>query len=294
MAPMTRSETGRRRPFEIRPLASGFGAEIVGVDLDEAASPGIFPEIHAAWLRHQVLVFRRLEVSPASQVAFAAKFGEVQVHVMDQYQGHADQPELYVLSNLDENGEPSGAHPDLGTLAWHIDASWNARNGHATFMYAERPAREGGETHFADMYSAYDGLSPKWKARLEGMRVVHNLDFSRNRRHGHAPLSAEQRAKIPPIAWPVLRTHPETGRGTVFLGDHAEYVEGLDYEAGRALIEELNEMLTPDHLVYRHAYTPGDFVFWDNRCTMHRATLYDTAADVRVMRRCTVLVDKPY
>jgi len=281
-------------PFEVRPLMPTFGAEIVGLDLDKAVSPEVFPMIHEAWLEYQILAFRGIEVSPATQVAFAAKFGEVQVHVMNQYHGYDAQPELYVLTNLGQDGKPSGAHPDLGTLHWHIDASWNARNGHSTFMYAERPPREGGQTHFADMYSAYEELSDDWRHRVDSMRVVHNLDFSRNRRHGHAPMSAEQKAKVPPIAWPVVRTHPETGRKAIFLGDHAEFVEGMDYDEGRALIEELNQVVTPEHLIYRHSYTPGDFVFWDNRCTMHRATNFDTANDIRVMRRCTVLVDEAY
>ena len=161
-------------------------------------------------------------------------------------------------------------------------------------MYAERPPKAGGETHFCDMYSAYDELTPAWKERVAALRVFHNLDFSRTRRHGHEPLSESQRAAVPPVAWPVVRTHPETGRKALFLGDHAEYVEGMDYDAGRALIDEMNRLITPDHLVYRHSYTRGDFVFWDNRCTMHRATMYDTARETRVMRRCTVLVDEPY
>ena len=99
-------------PFEVRPLTPAFGAEIIGIDLEQAASPEVFPLIHEAWLRYQVLVFPAIEVPPASQVAFAAKFGEVQVHVMNQYLDNADHPELYVLSNLDENGKPSGKHPD--------------------------------------------------------------------------------------------------------------------------------------------------------------------------------------
>ena len=126
------------------------------------------------------------------------------------------------------------------------------------------------------------------------MRVFHNLDYSRNRRHGHEPMSAEQKASIPPVAWPVVRSHPETGRKALFLGDHAEYVEGMDRDEGRALIDKMNRMFTPEQVVYRHRYRPGDFVFWDNRCVMHRATMYDTANDVRVMRRCTVLVDEPF
>ncbi len=287
-------ETDADWPFEVHALSPALGAEIVGIDLEMAASPEVFPSIHAAWLRYQFIAFRCIEVSPAAHVAFAAKFGEVQVHVMNQYHSETGHPELYVLSNLDAAGKPSGKHPDQGTLVWHTDGSWNARTGHSTFMYAVQPPTAGGETHFCDMYAAYDELSAEWKQRVEGLRVFHSLDFSRNRRHGHEPLNAVQRAKIPPVAWPLVRNHPETGRKVLYLGDHAEYVDGMDYDEGRALIDEMNRLFTPDHLVYRHSYRHGDFVFWDNRCVLHKATAYDTAREARVMRRCTVLVDEPY
>ena len=179
MAQVAAPEIGRDWPFEVRPLTPVFGAEILGLDLDQAASPQVFPMIHAAWRRSQVLAFRGLEVSPATQVACAAKFGAVQVHVMDQYLGDDDHPELYLLTNLDENGKPSGRHPDQGTLEWHIDGSWSALSGHSTFMYAERPSTAGGETHFCDMYSAYEGLSAEWKEPSAALPAVPDPDFSR-------------------------------------------------------------------------------------------------------------------
>ena len=286
--------SSRDLPFEVRPQLPGFAAEIIGIDLDQAASPEVFPFVHQTWLSWPVLVFRGLDVSPESHVAFASRFGDVQVHVMDQYHGYPGFPELYALTNLDENGQPTGTHPAKATLDWHTDSSWSAKTGHSTFMYAERPPNEGGETHFADMYLAWDSLSDVWKSRLESMEAVHNLDFARTRRHGEDPLNEEQKAKTPPVTWPIVRVHPETGRKTVFLGGAAEHIVGMDYDEGRDLIEQLNAMFTPDDRVYRHNYEPGDFVFWDNRCTMHRATMFDTANDIRVMRRCTVLVDEPY
>ena len=99
---------------------------------------------------------------------------------------------------------------------------------------------------------------------------------------------------MPPVAHPIVRTHPETGRKVLFLGDHAEWIEGMEYEAGRALIEEINALATPDPLVYRHRWSPKQCVVWDNRCLLHRATEYDPATQRRVMRRCTVLGDRPY
>ena len=160
-------------------------------------------------------------------------------------------------------------------------------------MYAEVAAGEGGETHFCDMYGAYERLSEEWKQRIVNMRAVHNLDFSRTRRHGENPMTAAQKEKVPPVDHPVVRTHPETRRKCLYLGDHAEYIVGMDYDAGRALIEELNALAIHPDLTYRHKWQPGQFIVWDNRCLQHRATEYDPATQRRVIRRCTVLGEVP-
>lgn len=291
--PATRAE---QAPFETHALDPdpGFGCEIVGIDLAKAAKPEVFPHIHRAFLEHQLILFRDQDVPPAVQVAFARNFGEVQIHVMNQYHGYEDHPEIYVLTNRDADGRPNGKHPDKGTLHWHTDGSWRETTGQATMMVAEIVPREGGETHFADMYGAYERLPYAWKARLAPLRAVHNLDFSRTRRHGEDPMTEAQKAEVPPVAHPIVRTHPETGRKCLFAGDHAEYVEGLDYDEGRALIEEINRRATPEDRIYRHVWRPGEVMVWDNRCLLHRATPFDTAAELRVMRRCTVLGDRPY
>ena len=105
------------------------------------------------------------------------------------------------------------------------------------------------------MYSAYDLLPAAMKARIQGCRAFHNLDFSRTRRHGEDLLTAQQKSEVPPVAHPIVRTHPETGRQAIFLGDHAEWIEGMDHDEGRALIEELNAMITPQARVYAHRWT---------------------------------------
>jgi taurine dioxygenase len=281
-------------PFQIRPLSPALGAEIIGMSLEEAAKAKVFPAIYEAFLEYQVILFRDTALPPALQVKFARNFGEVQIHVMDQYHGYKDHPEVYLLSNLDENGNPSGVHPDKGTLHWHTDGSWQRRTGHATMMYAEIVPSEGGETHFCDMYGAYEGFSAEMKDRISGLRAIHNLDFSRNRRHSEDPMTQEQKAQVPPVDHPIVRTHPKTQRKCVFLGDHAEYVKGMEYPEGRVLIEEVNRLATPSHLIYRHKWEPRQIVVWDNRCLLHRATAYDTVRERRVMRRCTVLGDEPY
>jgi taurine dioxygenase len=286
------NDPGNRWPFALRRLTPNLGAEILDVTLADAISDAVFAGIHRAFLEYQVLLFPAQDVPPERQVALARRFGEVQIHVMNQY--HADgYPELYRLSNLDAHGKPNGRHPDKGTLAWHTDGSWRRRTGQATIIYGEVMPRRGGETHFCDMYGAYERLDSAWKQRIANLRAVHNLDFSRNRRHGEDPMTDEQRRATPPVDHPVVRTHPQTKRKCLFLGDHAESIVGMPYEEGRALIDELNALAPHPDLTYEHRWQPGQLLVWDNRCTMHRATPYDPVSEGRVIRRCTVLGDIP-
>ena len=278
--------------FTLTRLTAALAAEIAGVDLSTSVSDALFAQIYDAFLKHQLLLFRGQKLTPGAQVAFARRFGELQVHVMNQYhvEGH---PEIYFLSNLDEDGKPNGMHPDRGTLAWHTDGSWSRVTGQATLLYAvEVPAR-GGDTWFSDMYGAYEALDEATKARFAGMRAIHNLDFSRNRRHGEDPMSEEQKRAKPPVDHPLVRTHPETGRKCLYLGDHAETIAGLPYAEGRQLVEEINALAIRPELTYCHRWRPGDLVVWDNRCLLHRAEPYDTMRERRVMQRCTVLGEVP-
>ena len=287
------STANLRWPFAVRPLTPQLGAEISGVSLAGDVPDEVFRAIYQAFLRYQVLLFPSQDVPPGRQVALARHFGEVQIHVMNQY--HADgYPELYRLSNLDENGKPNGKHPDKGTLEWHTDGSWQRVTGHATIIYGEVMPETGGETHFCDMYGAYERLSDAWKARIAGLRAVHNLDFSRTRRHGEDLMTEEQKRAKPPVDQPIVRTHPETGRKCLYLGDHAEYIVGMPYDEGRDIIEQLNAMAPHPDLTYEHRWKAGELIVWDNRCLMHRATGYDPATQGRVIRRCTVLGEVPH
>jgi taurine dioxygenase len=275
--------------MRLRPFPGGLGAEIE--DLPVAAIDGsTFPAVHEAFLAHQLLLFRGQDLPPGDQVAFARRFGEVQVHVMNQYHANA-HPELYTLSNVGPDGKPNGRHPDRGTMAWHTDGSWQTRSTKATMLYAEVIPARGGGTGFADMYSAWDALPVDEQARFEGLQVMHNLDFSRTRRHGDEPMTEAQRRAVPPVAQPLVRVHPETGRKAIYLGDHAESVVGMGYEEGRAFIDALNERIVGLARTYFHRWRPGDLMVWDNRCLLHKAESYDVASEPRVIRRCTVLGD---
>jgi taurine dioxygenase len=254
--------------------------------IDEAT----FPTIYNAFLTHQLLLFRDQDMSPGEQVAFARRFGEVQVHVMNQYHANA-HPELYTLSNLGPDGKPSGKHPDRGTMAWHTDGSWTRRTTKGTMLYTEVVPVTGGGTGFADMHAAFEAMPPSEQKRLEALRAVHNLDFSRTRRHGEEPMTEAQRKAAPPVEHPVVRIHPETGRKAIYLGDHAESIVGMAYDEGRDFIERLNERIVSIGRTYFHNWRPRDLMVWDNRCLLHKAGTYDTATEPRVIRRCTVLGD---
>ena len=281
-----------RLPFATRPLTPNLGAEISGIALAEDIGDAVFDAIYQAFLRYQVLLFPPQELPPGAQVNLARRFGEVQIHVMNQY--HADGfPELYRLSNLDEEGRPNGKHPDKGTLYWHTDGSWRRVSGQATIIYGEVVPETGGETHFSDMYGAYERLTPEWKQRIAHLRAMHSLDFLRTRRHGVDLMTAVQKRDTPPVDHPVVRTHPETGRKCLYLGDHAESIVGMPYDEGRALIETLNALAIHPDLTYEHRWTPRQLILWDNRCVMHRATPYDPVTQKRVVRRCTVIGEVP-
>jgi taurine dioxygenase len=273
-------------------LTPTLGAEVTGLDITRPVPAAVFDALYQAFLRHQVLLFAPRELPPAAQVAFARQFGEVQVHVMAMY--HADgHPELYRLSNLDAQGQPNGRHPDKGTLAWHTDGSWQRVTGQATLIYGEQVPEAGGETHFCDMYGAYERLNAAWKERIAPLRAVHNLDFSRTRRHGVDLMTDAQRCAAPPVDHPIVRIHPDTGRACLYLGDHAQSIVGMPYDEGRALIEELNALAVHPDLSYAHRWRPHELIVWDNRCLLHRATEYDPFTQRRVVRRCTVLGEVP-
>jgi taurine dioxygenase len=196
--------------FEVRELSPTFGAEIIGVDLAAPMSDAYFDWIYEAFLRHQLLLFRDQQLEPGDQVAFARRFGSVQVHVMNQY--HAEgYPEIYYLSNLGADGRPTGKHPDRGTVHWHTDGSWARRTGQATLLYALEVPAAGGETRFASMYDACAALDDATRQRLAALRAIHSLDFSRTRRHGEDPMTEEQKKARPPVDHPIIRIHPETG-----------------------------------------------------------------------------------
>ena len=278
--------------IKIKKLHNKFGAEILNYKLSKDLNHKSFKEILKTFNEYGILLFRNQNLSIKNQVTFGRKFGKVLIHAVNQ--NHAKgHPEIYVLSNLDNNGQPSGKHPDQGSLYWHTDGSWRKITGQATIMVADIIPSKGGETHFCCMENAYNSLSDNIKLNIDDLFAIHNLDFSRTRRHGHDPLSKKQKNNALPVIHPIVRTHPNTKRKSLFLGDHAEYIEDMDYSKGRNFIERLNKLAIKTKFIYKHKYKEGDVLVWDNRRLLHKGTKYDTANVKRVMRRTTIIGEAP-
>jgi taurine dioxygenase len=278
--------------LQIEPLSDGIGAQILGLDLGRALDADSFAQVQLAFHRFKLLRFPRQHLNEPQQIAFSRRFGELQVHVLDQFR-HPQHPEIYVLSNVDATtGRTIGRHPDKGTLTWHSDLSFQRRPALATILYGIETPSAGGETQFADMAAAYDALSEPMKQRIAGLRAIHDLDQSR-RRMGEAPMTAVQRAQTPPVDHPLVRTHPDTGRKLLYLSRHVSHIDGLPADESEALIEALMAHATQPRFVFSYRWQQGDLLMWDNRSTNHRATPYDTSAERRVIHRTVVLGDVP-
>ena len=278
--------------LDIAPLSPVMGAEIRGLDLAGPLSAATFEAVRDAFRRYLLLVFPGQQLSNEDHIGFSRRFGELQVHVLEQYR-HPEHPEIYVLSNVDRTtGRTIGEHPDKGTLAWHSDLSFQRRPAQATLLYGREVPAEGGDTLFANMVAAYDALPEAMRAQIDGLRAIHDLDRSRQRM-GAPPMTEAQRREAPPIDHPLVRHLPDHGRRSLFASGHAATIAGWDPAAGEALLANLMAHATDERFLYRHRWRANDLVMWDNRCTMHRATGYDTSGARRVMQRTVVLGEIP-
>lgn len=277
---------------EVAPYPGGFAAEISGVDLARGLDDAQFASVHRAFLAHKVLVFRGHALDDESHQAFAARFGELEGHINRQTR-HKTRPKVQVFSNVTEDGGTTGVHPEKGTLVWHTDKSYIATPSLTTVLRSPAIARRGGDTLFADMARAWDDLPEATKARIAGLRAVHDWGASRLK-SGERPATEEETAAAPPVEHPVVRTHPETGRKALYIGNHASHIAGWPAAEGAALLAELEAHATRPEYVYRHKWRVDDVLMWDNRCTMHCVEPYDAAAEKRAVHRVVVRGDRPF
>jgi alpha-ketoglutarate-dependent taurine dioxygenase len=266
-------------------LGTTVGAAIVGVDRERLLHDASLSEwILDALDVHGALVFRGLHIDDATQVAFSKTLGRVEVF------GRGENPEIFRVT-LDPAKNP--AAPYLrGTFDWHIDGCTEDVPIMATLLSAHAVAEAGGETEFSSTYAAYEDLSEEEKERYRSLRVVHSIEASQ--RLVNKDPSPEEvaiwRAR-PPKEHPLVWTH-QSGRRSLVLGATASHVVGLDFDQGRALLDDLLERSTTPERLYRHEWEVGDLVIWDNRGVLHRACPYD-AASPRDMHRTTLHGDEP-
>ncbi len=269
----------------VQPLTPAVGAEMSGVDLACPLDDALFSAVHGALLDHAVLVFRDQAIGDEQHLAFTRRFGELEVHILDQF-NLPGRPNILVLSNAkDEAGAPLGLE-DAGRY-WHTDVSYTERPSMASFLFAIDVPPEGGDTMFAGMTAAYEALPDEMKERLDGLKGVHGLNKITAPR-----MTDAQFAKLKPEVHPLVRTHPETGRKAIYAGVFTLGVEGLPEGEGRALLDWLAAHCAEERFIYRHRWRAGDFVIWDNRSVLHHATDYDPRHR-RHLHRTTVAGDRP-
>ncbi len=239
----------------IRRIADApFGAEVIGLDLDRPLDDATFVRLHRAHLDQHVVVFRDLRITPAQQVAFSARFGPLQRHVLAQFALPA-APEVLIVSNIVENGRPIGLG-DAGVY-WHSDLSYKERPSLGSLLHAQELPADGGDTLFADQHQAWATLPAALKRAVEGRRAEHAYLLRYGELQRRSPwrpdLSAEQVAQVPPSWHPIVRTHPETGRRALFVSEHfTTRIEGLPEDESRAILDALFRHSTQPSFVYRH------------------------------------------
>ena len=278
---------------EFRPLSKNLGVEAIGVDLSKPMDDETFDKLHQAWLDHGIMLFRGQDMDIPQQKAFVARFGEL----WDTFTRtpHPDHPEVSIFSNIKQNGEYIGNPPEDGT--WHSDFFYHQKTAAGSMFYAKEVPPEKGDTHFAGMTAAYYALPEETKARIDGLKCNYSLNRDLELIWSDRKQTPEQKAATPDVVHPVVRTHPETGRKALFLGfrgTEAAETEGMPVEEGRQILDELREFATQPQFVYTQQWKPGDAMLWDNRCTLHRATLFDVEKYNRLCYRVTVRSEQPY
>jgi len=280
--------TTKDQYIEIIPANGGVGAEIRGLDLRQLDEQG-FGLVHRAWIDHQVLLFRGQQLSDAELIAFSRRFGNLDVAPNQEtgqrfVEGH---PEIYVVSNVVENGRAIGSLGS-GEAVWHTDMSYQADPPKASVLYALEVPPRGGDTGFVNMYSAYEALPDILKARLTGLRVKHDGTYNSGGYVRHGVIATDDPIAAPGVLHPLVCTHPESGRRMLYLGRRRNaYIEGLSLAESEALLDELWAYVARAEFTWYNRWKVGDLVMWDNRCVMHRREPFD-ARDRRIMHRTQI------
>jgi taurine dioxygenase len=283
----------------VRCCTPALGAQVTGVDLSRPVDDAAFQRILDIFHEHSVIFFRGQDLGPEAHIAFSRRFGELEIHVRKDCL-RPGYPELFVVSNIIENGKPIGTR-DAGEF-WHSDLCYMREPSRGSLFYArEVPEREGvayGDTLFASACAAYDALPDDIKRRLAGLKAVHSYvkGYHRPRKSGPRPeLTEEQKRRTPDVEHPLVRTHPETGRKCLFVNEgYTQRIVGLPQAESDELLEFLFAHITSSQFVYRHRWRAGDFLIWDNCAVQHRAMLDYELPLRRRMERTTLTGTVPF
>lgn len=268
-------------------MTPDIGAEIRGVDLTAPMSDACFNRIMEIYTRYCVVFFREQRLDPQLLARFAARFGELDAYAVKENQV-AGLPQVEILTNVKQEGRVPG-----GTRAgghWHSDRSYQAIPASATLLYCAECSPQGANTEFANMYAVFEALPRERRLLLEKLRAVHDREFRSAERE---PFMEQPSARPGAVEHPLVRVHPKTGRKALFAAKEVvSHILGMSIGDARKLIEELEAFATQPRFVYSHRWRPGDLLVWDNRCTLHRATSFDTRYD-RTLYRVQVKGELP-
>jgi taurine dioxygenase len=254
--------------FQVKPLASALGAEVIGIDMSKPVDEDTQAQLRQAWLQHLVLLFRDQHLGPEDLIAFSQRFAKPHTH--ENYEAelrHPAHPEILLVKSR----EVAGRVTRFGEQ-WHSDMSFTTRPALASVLYSQRMPPVGGDTCWANMYLAYETLSPPMQRFLEGLEVVHDLNFGKTHQDRPFDLLAASRQRNPAVKQPAVRIHPETGRKALYVSEWAcpQFV-GMTKEESQPILEMLFRHSTQPQFQFRQKWRPDDLLIWDNRCTIHLA-----------------------
>ncbi len=273
----------------LRRLSYALGAEVCDVNVAAPMGEAAFGEIYQAFLQYGVLLFRGQDVSREQHIELSRRFGELDRHEALPRDRHPKYPELLMVTN---EPKPDGSPSDTKYTGrqWHSDMSFTTAPSLGSLLRCFDVPDVGGDTLFANMYLAYDALSGGMKGMIANLHGIH-LSGTRKIANSESgiPRADEQRRLNPPVAQPVVRVHPETGRKALYIGEKVKRFDGMTEEESRPLIDYLVRHATRPEFVYRHQWRKNDILAWDNRCVMHQALGDFDETQLRHLERTTVL-----
>jgi taurine dioxygenase len=272
--------------IEVIPLSKHVGAEVRGVDLTREVEPAVRDALYAAWLEHQVLIFRDQELTAQDQQRFTLMFGEIQPPRSRPGERDPNNAVMWI-ANATIDGQ-RGELPE-GDMQFHADQCYYENPAKGAVLYGVEIPSKGGNTLFSSTYAACESLTPELRARAEQLQILFLYDYQKNANR-KAPTDW---AGAPRHVHPAIILHPETRRRCLLVNRlMADSVVGLPRAEGDRIIEELCRATEKPEHIYEHVWRPRDLVIWDNRCTLHARTDFDPS-ERRVLRRLAIRGERP-